>query len=468
MIIREKIIIKNFFSIKEFEWDIKGFNVLTGGMASGKSLALKLLYFCEQVFQQTVFDTTINKELFQKDNFLKRIKEKFDAIFVSKAPELDYNNTEIVYLYEYHKYQVKPHDDHSGQLLLDDEISAIKQPELDLPIITIFDLSAIFDKNEGELRWSSKYIESKVGTWQTFFDEQNTPELIERVRNRIFESIISDFSNSFPLSAMFIPASRAIAAITNNIKSRDPFIDEFMNLKEFALSFSDNGGISSDVVNKILQFKNISIDNEKDKQPIFNLSNGRNIGSLELSSGQQELLYLLLLIDDLKRTRFSYSNHASIFIEEPSAHLFPKEQKDAVEFLVAGFNELQKRRRGNPGHRFFISTHSPYVLNTINNLMEKERLLKNTEKINDSVTRKTIRDKIEALLFPCLSIDSVSAYMIEEDGNVKSMINNDDDEPYIYSEVIDRISHVITVGTEELYNINSRIKNAIQHGEKVK
>jgi hypothetical protein len=460
MKIQEKIIIKNFFSIKKFEWDIKGFNVLTGGMASGKSLALKLLYFCEQIFQYTVFDKFINKELFQKDNFFKKINEEFTKIFVSRNPESDYSNTEINYSYE---YKIQP-----GQLLLDEEMPTTEQPEFDMSITTVFDLSAIWDKTAKQLRWSSKYIESKLETWQTFFDEQNTPELIERVRNRVFESIASDFSNSFPLSAMFIPASRAIAAITSNIKSRDPFINEFIDLREFALSFNDIWGISSNAVNKILQFENIFIDGEKDKQPVFKLSNGRSISSLELSSGQQELLYLLLLIDDLKRIEFVYGYNASIFIEEPSAHLFPKEQKDTVEFLVTIFNELQKKRGKNPGHRFFISTHSPYVLNTINNLLEKERLLKNVEKINDSTTKKTIIDEIETLLFPCLSIDSVSAYMIEEDGFIKSMINSDDDEPYIYSEVIDRISYVITEGTENLSYINSRIKNAIRHNEEAK
>ena len=465
--VRERIVIKNFFSIKDFEWDIKGFNILTGGMASGKSLALKLLYFCEQVFQLTVFDATINKELFQKDNFFKQINEKFNTIFVSRDYESDYHNTEIIYTYEYYKHQSISPDYQSELQLFDDEILNAKQPELNMPIINVFDLSATYDDNGKQLHWSSKYIDSKIEIWHSFFDEQTTPKFADRIRTRISESIIVDFSNSFPLSAMFIPASRAIAAITSNIKSRDPFINEFLNLKEFALSFNDIGNISNDIVNKILLFQDISIDDEKDKQPVFKLSDGRSISSLELSSGQQELLYLLLLIYDLKRTKFEHSHHASIFIEEPSAHLFPEEQKCTVEFLVTSFNELQKRRGNNPGHRFFISTHSPYVLNTINNLLEKERLLKTVAIINDSVTKKTIREKINELLFPCLAIDSVSAYMIEENGNVKPMINDDDDEPYIYSEVIDRISNVITLGTEALYDINNQIKNAIRFSEKV-
>jgi len=453
MKIQEKIIIKNFFTIKDFEWDVKGFNILTGGMASGKSLALKLLYFCEQVFHQTVFETTINRELFQKENFFKKINENFNAIFTSKDQKSDYCDTNISYSYLHKYYQDNPE-------LFNNETLSTEQLELDLPASTIvFDLSATWDTNE--LKWSSKYIESKLETWQKFFDEQNTPELIERVRNRIFESISSDFSNGFPLAAMFIPASRAIAAITNNIRSRDRFIQEFMNLKEFALSFNDLGGISSETVNNILQFNNISLEDEKDKQPVFKLLNGRSISSLELSSGQQELLYLLLLIDDLKRTKFTYGYHASIFIEEPSAHLFPKEQKETIEFLVSSFNELQNKKNYHPGHRFFISTHSPYLLNTINNLLEKGRLSRSIKNIKDSKTKTDVNDKIDALPFPSLSIDNVSAYMIEKSGYVKPMINNDDNEPYIYSVIIDQISEDITNGTEELFKLNNEIKNYI-------
>jgi predicted ATPase len=447
--IQERLIIRNFFTIKEFEWDIKGFNVLTGGMASGKSLALKLLCFCEQVFQQTIFDTSINKELFQEKNFFNKVNDVFNALFISRNFEEDYNKTEIIYSYKYDEDKLSQNQSE----LFEDETTKVKQQG--------FDLSAVWDKKTRQLRWSSKYIKSKLETWQTFFGEQNIPNMAEMVRNRIFESIDSDFSNCFPLSAMFIPASRAIAAITNHIKSRDSFINEFMNLKEFALSFNDSGGISGEVVNGILQFENISIDDDKDKQPVFKLVNGRNISSLELSSGQQELLYLLLLIDDLKRTKFPYGYHASIFIEEPSAHLFPKEQKDAIEFLVASFNELRKKRGHNPGHRFFISTHSPYLLNTINNLLEKGRLQKIAKKMKDIKTRESIISKIDALPFPELSIDCVSAYMIEQSGNVMPMINDGDNEPYIYSGIIDKISQEITEKTEKLFKINSEIKNSV-------
>jgi GTPase SAR1 family protein len=439
--VNEKIIIENFFTIAKFEWDVKEFNILTGGMASGKSLSLKLLYFCEQVFHKTIFfNTSINKELFQKDNFFKNINYEFGKIFSSKNPKKDYIKTKITYSYN---------------------VNVEGQPDL------LFDLSANW--NNTELQWSSKYIESKLETWQEFFDEQDNSELNQTVRIRVFESISSDFFCSFPLGAMFIPASRAIASITDIIRLQDPFIEKLMELKEYALRINDHGNISSKEVNNLLKVENISLENG---QPVFELKDlhrKRKITSLELASGQQQLLYLLLLIHDLRRTKSTYDSHASMFafsyhtstfIEEPSAHLFPMEQRKTIEFLVTSFNKLKMKRNyySNPGDRFFISTHSPYLLNTINNLMEKDRLLRIMEKINDSEKKTEINEKITALPFPCLSVDNVSAYMIKDKGEVETMINKDANEPYIYSEVLDQISQDIKNWTEKLYDINIEVK----------
>jgi predicted ATPase len=60
--IRECLKIRNFFSIKEFDWDIKGFNVITGGMGSGKSLSLKLLYFFERSLEVSILSSFFDSE----------------------------------------------------------------------------------------------------------------------------------------------------------------------------------------------------------------------------------------------------------------------------------------------------------------------------------------------------------------------------------------------------------------------
>jgi predicted ATP-binding protein involved in virulence len=280
--------------------------------------------------------------------------------------------------------------------------------------------------------------------WQAHLQDLNTPEMAKSIRNSIFESIKSDFMNALPLGAIFIPASRAIAALSDRIKSQDVFINNFFDLKDFALSFNN---ISNNYINKILKIKNIFLDDQK--QPIIELPDGRKITPLQLASGQQELLYLLILISDLNRAGMEFSSQYSVFIEEPSAHLFPQEQKMTMEFLAKSFSELQKH-----GYRFIISTHSPYVLNVINNLLEKERLL---NKIKPSGKENELRNKLLNLPFPGLSVNEVAAYMIESDGCVNSMISTGDDEQYIYSSVIDKIDDVISNDVNELLNIAEAI-----------
>jgi hypothetical protein len=141
---------------------------------------------------------------------------------------------------------------------------------------------------------------------------------------------------------------RAIAAIIdNNGYGDDPDLSYLIRrLKPFVLRFEE---LSTEDINKILH-------------------NDRKISPLVLSSGQQELLYLLLLIGHSANIGFKFGRRISIFIEEQSAHLFPLEQKEAIEFIVKIFRELMEDiTRLN---RFFITTHSPYILNVINNMLD--------------------------------------------------------------------------------------------------
>jgi predicted ATPase len=437
MDVQEKLIIKNFFSIKDFEWDIKGFNVLTGGMGSGKSLALKLLYFCEQIFHLTIFsEPKIDKELFEKDAFFKKTEEIFNDIFASKNRESDFIETRISYSF----------------------CNVSSDPTLFESGNSSFDLSAEWNEEAKRFIWSSKYIVSKLEKWQDLFNGPITPELPDNVKNTVYNSILSDFANCFPLAAMFIPASRAITAITNTIYSRDSFITNFFRFKNFALSFAD---ISNNIVNTILCMKEIKLDEKK--EPVFELIDGRKISAIELSSGQQELLYLLLLVNDLQKTAFKFGESVSVFIEEPSAHLFPKEQKKVIEFLVIYFNLLQEKKETNPGHRFFISTHSPYILNAINNILEKKRLLEAINKIKDINIRKEKEKKVNALAFPDLSINDVSAYMIDNDKIVRSMINGLDGDKYMYSEVINQIAQIISDDSNKLFDLSDEIEEYISN-----
>jgi hypothetical protein len=417
----ERLEISHFFSIKKFEWEIKSFNVLTGGMATGKSLCLKLVYFVEQILLKKIFFSAISKDILEKDAFYNSITEQFYSLFHSNDHEKDFLHTKIIYTFEVTENRM------------------------------VFDLKAEWNEHKKNLEWRSDYIDTHIDIWQSALGEKNTPDAARNARQQIHESISHDFLGNFPIAAMFIPASRAIAAITDSPDIPDPFLSSFIkDDKLFVLEFND---VSDARTNKILHLNDIvskQDPNTKRKTLSFISTGGREIGPLELSSGQQELVFLLLLIKDLPRTTFFFGESTSIFIEEPSAHLFPQEQKESMEYFVRIFRTLQDE--GKTGTKFFINTHSPYILNVINNMLKKGGIInRNREQI------ERINREIE---FPALFMKDLSAGFINDDGTVTDML--DHDEELMFADKIDRISFSINDDTNRLDNLNNAL---IQAGE---
>jgi predicted ATPase len=410
--VQEKLVINNFFSIKEFHWDIKDFNILTGGMASGKSLCLKLIHFIEQVFNKNIFFASISRDSLTRDIFYNSIADQFNNVFHSMNHESDFLNTSISYSCT----------NAAGNI--------------------VFDLRAAWDRIEKKLKWESNYINERIADWQGFLGDNNTPDAARSARLQIYENIVHDFSGDFPFGVLFIPASRAIAAITNKADIPDVFLSTFIGEeKPFVLRFDDK--ISNKYVNNMLHLKKVIVDiKNKDKTLEFVSGNGKKITPLELSSGQQELLYLLLLIKNLPDTTFNYGKAISIFIEEPSAHLFPQEQKDSIEYIVKIFRALQARKE-----RFFITTHSPYILNTINNVIKKGNMLKEFPASEEEINNK--------IAIPHLFAEEISANYIEKDGTVTDMMDRDNG--YLNADKIAEISFSINEDTNKLLDLNNKL-----------
>jgi len=422
---KERLIIDNFFSIEHFDWEIKDFNILTGEMASGKSLCLKLVHFVEQVFHQNIFFTSISKDTFTKEVFYNNLSEKFYTVFHSTEKENDFRETSIDYSYTY--------------------------------LDTTFDLCAKWNNDSKKLEWNSEYINRRLDEWRGFFTNGNAPDAAKNVRTQIHERLVHDFSSTFPIGVEFIPASRAIAAIATPSDIPDSFLESFIKGdKPFVLNFEE---LSDERVNKILHLKNITVRKNRttnEKTLEVEALDGRKITPLELSSGQQELIYLLLLIRNLYRTSFTYGRTISILIEEPSAHLFPHEQKESIEYIVRIFRDLQETEESDK-IRFFVSTHSPYVLNVINNMLKKGYLIRKTNDCTDEIKKEQIRKEIEELAFPHLTVDEISAHFIQK--KVDSMISESENGAYLYQDMIEKISQNIEDDFKKVKKLLRRFKD---------
>jgi predicted ATP-dependent endonuclease of OLD family len=396
----EELYIKNFYTIDEFEWKIKDFNILTGAMGSGKSICVKLLWFLEHILYTLIFYPGINKDDLNTSVFLKRISSEFKEIFHTK--DFDFSSTEIRYKYSCNG--------------------------------SAFDLQALCH-NKKSLVWSSKYLDEHLEQWQKYFENKdNSLDIGVIVSNRIYDSISIEFKYTFPVGSMFIPATRAIAAITDNTDFLDPFIVRFIKTCKRLVRFEDE--LSDDEINEILHIKKIKYDEKLGL--IITLPNENKISPQYLSSGQQELLYLLIYFNYMKHfPPYKYSTRTSIFIEEPEAHLFPQGQKEIIEYIVKTFrlfNDEEKRDNENRTTRFFITTHSPYLLNVISTMMNRGKL---KIKLNESG-----KEHKSSTLSSCyFNKGEITAYFIDNNKKVKSIVSGD--ETYLNSEKINDISQNI-------------------------
>jgi hypothetical protein len=147
------------------------------------------------------------------------------------------------------------------------------------------------------------------------------------------------------------------------------------------------------------------------------------------SSGQQEIVWILqwvyLLIAD-RRSVF-------VVIEEPEAHLFPTAQKQIIDLVSLLANA--------DGNQIVITTHSPYILSSFNNLLYAYQLGQQQP------------EKVETVVPPMLWLDPtrLGAYMVDR-GGIESIV--DPGNHLIYSSAIDSASEIILDTFNKLFDLD--------------
>ena len=139
---------------------------------------------------------------------------------------------------------------------------------------------------------------------------------------------------------------------------------------------------------------------------------GRKVPFAALSSGQQELLPMWLLVDFYTSDSGRTDRGGDLFyIEEPEAHLFPTAQSKLMDFLIGQLVSKRSKRS------LILTTHSPYILSKLNTFLKAGslgRYRKNVEAVSRVVSRDcwltTRRAKAYAI------VDGVLTELIDENG----------------------------------------------------
>jgi ABC-type lipoprotein export system ATPase subunit len=207
-------------------------------------------------------------------------------------------------------------------------------------------------------------------------------------------------------------------------KSISDLVVEKKKLTQDKIDF-DNISIAQGIIQKILK-GNYRFDKEGEKIYIDN----RRYTKLSFSSsGQQESIWILLLIFLI----ILDNKKVFVVIEEPEAHLYPEAQKEMVDLisLLTNYNDNQT----------IITTHSPYILSSINNLIYAQKV---GDKKPDIVSKK-INPKL------WIKKEKLGTYFIDK-GGFKNIM--DEELELIQTEAIDSASNLINTDYDFLFGLD--------------
>ncbi len=426
----QKIEIKNFGPIDYCSLPIKNFMVFTGQQASGKSTIAKSIFFFKNI--KVLLNSLLKKQLFSpyeiefplKNKLIKEIRLNFLQVFGStwampKNMSLfySYDETEDLYI----KISLKSDKNNPNYIWIEFSNSLSNK-------ITLLEKynNTNLDFNDIDI------LKTKVN--EIFNDEYDT---IYIPAGRSMITLLSSQLN-YIYSSMEDIQKKSIDYCTqsyleNILKLKINFNDTLHNMianikKMTSIRIDENKlKLGADLISFILKGNYINIGGDERLQ----LSNSKNYVKINFaSSGQQEVLWIL-------NTLFYYilnNKKAYFIIEEPESNLFPSAQKSVIEFI-----SLIK----NSDNKILITTHSPYVLGTLNTLLYADDIVKRLP------SKKNLANEIIRKEF-WLDFENFSSYFLRN-GMVEDC--SDKEIKCIKNEVIDEISNVINNNYDSLVGL---------------
>ena len=384
---------------------------------------LKTIFFFKSLNDDLVkyFIESVEKSDFSKSigTYAKSIRQKYLDYFGSSTHlnglHLKYYYTEKIWISitieTNHKY-ITPN---FSEQFKDDFKNLVKEAiefssflgQRNPSLLTSKDLLQI----DSEKRKFVSYIKEKCNS---IFQEDR--ELIFIPAGRSLLATLSDqlqFINPRNLDFLmrtFLDKINIVRPIFN--KSLSDIIKERRLLTQYEIDYNKTK-LADEIISKILRGK---YQYDKDGEKIFYETN-KYVKLNFSSSGQQESLWILLLLFIIILEK----QNVFIVIEEPEAHLFPEAQKE-ISNLIALMSNVENSQ-------VIITTHSPYILASLNNLILANKV--GSENIN-------VEKRINKNLW--INRDKVYAALVTK-GQVKDIIDNELN--IIQQENIDSVSGTI-------------------------
>ena len=416
-----KLKITNFSCIREANIELNRLTIIIGPQASGKSVISKLFYFFFDLGNLQRVAIEGGKDF---DGFKVLLKKKFIDLFPISA----WGDKQFIV-----QFCIGPHEFKLSRTIYADNLTDNIRVSTTKPV--------------------EAFYKSQAENYRKLVKERPADEVEDDVDTSIefravfARALLREHGPDAVRTQFFIPAGRsfftnmgrAIAAF-EQARLLDPITVRFARLYTLYLDRFKNGrGFRNETMASLFQkLLGGRLVTSEDGDYVV-AEDGRTIPFSALSSGQQEMMPLFVTLLSLAPRNpgvRSSSGGRLIYIEEPEAHLFPEAQSELVQILAAlisvrGFNT-----------DLLLTTHSPYVLPKLNNLMLGGNLPKSSP-TNLKVVSNIL--PVDSLLRSSI----VAAYAIQ-DGVLGNIVNDDG---LIEAEYLDGISGKIAEEFDRLLNV---------------
>ncbi|SEK89816.1 AAA domain-containing protein, putative AbiEii toxin, Type IV TA system [Kosakonia sacchari] len=414
----ENLKIENFLSIQKIDITLKKINIFIGPQAQGKSVIAKLIKYFKDYPTNVIRHVSDGKT---KRDILKEEKIRFIKIF----PQQYWSNDcfKITYSNKHYSIEISNNEKQKFSITISERLTK-----------TIQKLRLVLKKD------NDMPIEAPINST---IERRKKKDVDQELRKVLCQELFSTSDIKIE-SVMYIPAGRSFFAnLQKNVfsfLSSSIEIDYF--LTEFGAIYEQTKKIMSQrVLSEFLQKEVPSSVNKlvetlicgkyiSEKGEDFIKDNSKKINLNNSSSGQQESLPMALMLSTWPYLASNYER--SFIIEEPEAHLFPSAQSIVVSLIAAAYNKAENFCS------YTITTHSPYILSALNNLIQAGNTLRSISKDNLHLKEELFKIVPESQI---VNFDDVTAYMV----NNGKLINIIDHELKILdANEIDRISSVFS------------------------
>lgn len=395
-----KLTIRNFGPIKSVSLDLRKYTVIIGPQSSGKSCILKIASFCKWMEKRIelsqdpdkyMTEGIVKSELLQfhkLDGFQKtNTYIKYDSPFMTFSMSWK-GNGGIVFDYQWKRNRWKYHRPAIAYIPAERNIVAAIPNWFDVKLVhnNIRNYMSDWEESRQLFSMSNSLPILDLDTAYYYSTKENEDKIVvDRKGNTI------DFTNASSGLQSIVPMYVLISYLTNKSTYQ--------------------AGLSS-------------VANDKE--------HGKLVALIERNGDFPKTLSSQEVIGNLSKTQ-----HTEIYLEEPEENIFPKTQYQLVKWLVKQMNVSE-------GNTLSMTTHSPYILSSLNNLIQAGEAIGKDYR-NAEIIKQDILGDDEVVDY-----EKISVYAIK-DGHARSIM--DDELQLISQSALDAASDDISEDFSKLLEL---------------